>query len=728
MSRTHIRLRSPAPSPRPPAGPLPTELVLSFEDDALPRIVYWGEGLADADERTDGLPDDGLAVVGRAQVMAGGLESAERPTLVPTQAEGWTGTPMLSVHRGGTEVYPSFTVSSVRSSASTCTVEAEDPEVGLGLRIRISIDQCGLVHEEARLTNNGDDDIDVHRLWLSLPLPADAVDLWTHTGHHMRERSAQRHPLVDGLFAKETWVGRPDFDATTLIIAGESGFGFEKGAVRAVHLAWSGNSTHFALRTPYTPGLVGAGELLHAGEVLLGPGQSYTTPGLVASWGEGVNAAAARYHDHLRSLHPRLDDAPRPLTVNTWEAFYFDHDVERMQRLARIGARIGAERFVLDDGWFAGRRDDTRALGDWTVDPRTWPGGLRPLSDLVHSLGMEFGLWVEPEMISPDSDLARSRPDWVLRPAPGRLPLPGRHQQVLDLANPSAWRHVFNALSALVEDEGVDYLKWDHNRFVTEAVSPTTGRPAVHGQTLALYRLIDSLKERHPGIEIESCASGGGRIDLGILARTDRVWASDCTDPLERVDIQRGTSLLVPPEMIGAHIAQSPSHMTGRATLLSTRAAVALTAHLGIEWNLLDADEDDLDALGRWADLYKEIRGPGRRVVHADSADPSVRVDGFIDPDGRRSVWRFAALSSSQHYPYAPIRLPGLRRGAHYRIRPLGGPGLYEQAMSPMARTRLEWWNEEGAVVPGTVLSRWGLRPPHLLPGSAVLIEVVEAP
>ncbi|QWW19430.1 alpha-galactosidase [Schaalia sp. 19OD2882] len=723
MSRTHVRLVSPTPAPRPLRGAEPTELVLSFDDDSLPRIVYWGEAVMDADERSDEAAGIDLVAVERAQVMAAGVEEAEAPSLLPTQAEGWTGTPMLSVHREGVEIHPLFTVSSVRSSASTCTVEAEDRRAGLALRFDIEIDEFGLVHHRAALTNTGGDDLAVHRLWLTLPLPADTAELATHTGHHMRERSAQRHPLVDGLFAKETWVGRPDFDATTLILAGESGFGFEKGAVRAAHLAWSGNSTHFAVRTPYTHGLIGAGELLAAGEAVLGPGCAYTTPDLIASWAEGVDALASRYHDLVRSQHPGFAAEARPVTLNTWEAFYFDHDIDKMTRLARIGAEIGVERFVVDDGWFAGRRDDTRALGDWEADADLWPHGLRPLSDLVHSLGMEFGVWVEPEMISPDSRLARSHPDWILRPAADRLPLAGRHQQVLDLANPHVEEHILDTLSALVEREGIDYLKWDHNRFVIEALSPATRRPAVHDQTLALYRIIDALKEGHPGLEIESCASGGGRIDLAILSRTDRVWASDCTDPLERVDIQRGTSLLVPPEMIGAHIAQSPSHMTGRATSLSTRAAVALTGHLGIEWNLLDADEADFDRLRRWVDLHKTIRGLDWCAVHADTADPAIRVDGLVSAQGR-SIWRFTALATSQHYPYGLIRLPGLRNALH-RIRPFGGPELYE-TMAPAALSALEWWNDEGALVPGAVLSRWGIRPPHLLPGSAVLIEVEE--
>ena len=210
---------------------------------------------------------------------------------------------------------------------------------------------------------------------------------------------------------------------------------------------------------------------------------------------------------------------------------------------------MGIERFVLDDGWFTGRRDDTRGLGDWEVDTDVWPDGLHPLVNKVQSLGMEFGLWVEPEMVNPDSDLARAHPDWILR---GRTALPpsARQQQVLDLANPEAYRHIADRLHALLNEYPIAYLKWDHNRDLVDAGSGPGGTPRVSEHTHALYRLLDELKAAHPGVEIESCASGGSRVDLGILERTDRVWTSDTLDPLERLDIQRHTSLVVAPELL----------------------------------------------------------------------------------------------------------------------------------------------------------------------------------
>ena len=262
---------------------------------------------------------------------------------------------------------------------------------------------------------------------------------------------------------------------------------------------------------------------------------------------------------------------PRPVVLNTWEAVYFDHRLDRLTALADTAAELGVERFVLDDGWFRHRRDDTAGLGDWYVDEDVWPDGLHPLVNHVRGLGMEFGLWVEPEMVNPDSDLARAHPEWV-REAP-----PWRNQQVLDIAQPDAYAYLLERLDALVSEYAIDFLKWDHNRDLVGGA---------HAQTLAAYRLLDELRERHPALEIESCSSGGSRVDLGILARTDRVWASDTNDALERQAIQRWTQLLLPPELVGSHVGPPRAHTTGRTHDLSFRVATALFGHFGIEWDI----------------------------------------------------------------------------------------------------------------------------------------------
>ncbi|WP_278260225.1 alpha-galactosidase [Nocardioides convexus] len=260
--------------------------------------------------------------------------------------------------------------------------------------------------------------------------------------------------------------------------------------------------------------------------------------------GRSTGAASTRLSGRLhaevraRATHPRT---PRKVLLNSWQAVYFKATPERLLPLVDAAAAVGVERFVVDDGWFRGRTSARAGLGDWEVDRERWPDGLDPLVRAVTGHGMDLGLWVEPEMVNPDSDLARAHPDWILSPAEGDLGTPSRFQHVLDLARPDAYAHVAAALHALLDTYPIAYLKWDHNRPVTEAGHGPARVPGVRAHTLAAYRLMDELKAAHPGLEIESCASGGARIDLGVLARTDRVWASDCIDALDRQEVQRWT-------------------------------------------------------------------------------------------------------------------------------------------------------------------------------------------
>ncbi|KFI97017.1 alpha-galactosidase [Bifidobacterium stellenboschense] len=721
------------------AAATPVRMTIGLEERRLPHIV----AITRATSPVSAAAETPLAADPQfPQTLDAGLATGEAPTILPTQSEGWTGTPAIQLSRGGVELFPAFAVTHTAHTADSFTFTAEDAEARLTLTGTLAIGPEGLVHVDTAITNDATADNDavgatdgraeatlvVNRLAPVVPLPPQVSEVESCTGHHLRERALQRQKLTEGVFAKESRMGRPNFNATTLLTAGERGFGFEHGLVVSAHVAFSGNSVTFVERTPYTHGVIGGGELVYAGEITLKPGETYHAPCLLVALGDGLNDVASRFHAYLRARHPELAK-PRPVMLNTWEAMYFAQSEGKVIALADHAAEVGVERFVIDDGWFKGRRDDTKALGDWQVDETLWPEGLGTVAHHVHDLGMEFGLWFEPEMVSPDSDVARAHPDWMLKPTATRLPMASRAQQVIDLTNPAAARYVEAAIDTLVSEYHIDYIKWDHNRFLTEPISPASGRPAVHAQTEAFYGIVDRLRARHPGLEIESCSSGGGRIDAGVLERCSRVWASDCTDPVERADIQRGTSLIVPPEMIGEHISESPNHATRRATSLTTRAAMAFFGHLGIEWNIMKLDDSGLARLKRWVELYKERREalPQATLVHADTPDPAVRVDGLVAPDRSRAVFRFAAVASSEEYPYGLIRLPGLDPAARYRIRPLGGVDLYADEFSPNCRTTLGWWTDEGVVVDGATLAQWGVRPPQLAPEHAVLIDVTRA-
>jgi alpha-galactosidase len=559
----------------------------------------------------------------------------------------------------------------------------------------------------------------VGALAASLPVPAHAVELLDLTGRWTRERSPQRHPLHQGTWLREGRHGRSGHDSPLVMAAGTAGFGFRAGQVWAGHLAWSGDGAWWAERNADGQAGLGAAELLGQAEVSLGQGESYQAPTYLAVYsGRGLDGVTAAFHQFVRARpsHPR---APRPVVLNTWEAVYFDHRLERLAELADVAARVGVERFVLDDGWFNGRRNDRAGLGDWYVDAGVWPDGLGPLIEHVSRLGMRFGLWVEPEMVNADSDLFRAHPDWVLG-QPGRLPLSWRHQQVLDLADPGAYAYILERLDALLREYDIAFLKWDHNRDLIEPGH--AGRPGTHAQTLATYRLMDELRARHPGLEIESCASGGARVDLGILARTDRVWASDSNDALERQHIQLWTGLLLPPELVGAHVGPPEAHTTGRGHGLPFRAATALFGHFGIEWDIAAASAEEQKALAEAIAVYKRLRGllHGGEVVRGDDPEASAILHGIVALDRTEAVFAWVQLAPSTLSVPGRARLPGLDPDAVYLVEPLavGGEPLLTHSAAP------PWYAAGGVSLGGRALAEAGLELPVLAPEQALVLHL----
>ncbi|MBB0244702.1 alpha-galactosidase [Streptomyces alkaliphilus] len=701
-------------------------LVLDTGGGTLPRVLHWGADPGPLD------PSDteALRLALRPQAIGFSIDEAVEVSVLPEQSAGWLGTPGLVGHRaGGTDFSTAFRTRSVAVDAApdgngggTVTVRAGDPVAELDLELTLRLTPEGLVCMRGTLTNTGDTDFVLEALHLALPVPAEAVELLDFTGRHLRERGPQRTAFTHGLRVRENRTGRTGYDSVYLLAAGTAGFGHRTGEVYALHTGWSGNLRTFAERTFHSISLLGSGELLLSGEGILAPGASYTTPWRFASHGIGLDEVSSRFHRWMRA-RPHHPSRPRPVVVNTWEAVYFDHDLDRLRALADAAAGIGAERFVLDDGWFGGRRDDRRALGDWYVSEEVWPDGLGPLIDHVTRLGMEFGLWVEPEMVNEDSGLARAHPDWIMSTG-GRLPGPARHQQVLDLTRPEAFDHILGRLDALLNEYPIAYLKWDHNRDLVEAGRPPTGRAGTHAQTLATYRLMDELRRRHPALEIEACSSGGGRVDLGVLERTDRVWASDCIDALERQEIQRWTNALIPLELMGSHVGSELCHTTDRRHPLDFRAGTALFGHFGVEWDLTAASPAERERLAEWVTLYKETRDllHTGTTVHADHPDPALRLHGVVARDGSRALYALVAVASSEQYPPGPVRLPGLEPDARYRVRPQP-PGDVPDGNADRWGRPLPWWTPEGVVLTGRALERVGVRAPVLFPERLVLLR-----
>jgi alpha-galactosidase len=689
--------------------------------DGLPVVHHWGADLGD-------LNDDQLSELARAnerQVVSGGPDDVNATSILPEQSRSHLGTPGIEGDRAGADFSVRFDVtgvertSLVETDGQQVTFAAEDAEARLRLELVVQLLGSGIVRLRARLTNAGDSPYRVQSVLPMLPVPLRAIELADFTGRHLKERSEQRSPFTFGTHVRESRRGRPGADATLLVIAGERGFTSRTGEVWGVHVAWSGNHRFVAERMPNGDALIGAGELLLPGEVELAVGETYETPWTYASYGVGLDELAGRFHDHLRA-RPQHPTSPRPVTLNVWEAVYFRHDLPTLTRLADLAASVGIERYVLDDGWFLKRRDDRAGLGDWYVDPDVWPQGLGPIVEHVEALGMQFGLWVEPEMVNPDSDLARAHPEWILQPG-GRMPLLYRNQQVLDLAHPDAWAYVFGRLDAIITEYGLRYLKWDHNRDLIDAGHTPSGRAGVHEQTLAVYRLIDALKARHPGLEIESCSSGGCRVDLGILDRTDRIWGSDCIDALEREQIQKGTELLIPPEMIGAHVGSTKNHSTGRVLPLNLRGATAFGFHFGVEWDLTHATDDELVELREWIAVHKEHRAllHSGRVVHSDDPNTAIALRGVVSHDGREALYTLATVGTTVWAPPGRITLPGLEPSTTYRVTlvPPADQTAGQAGFGPVE------WAKGPLMMTGSTLGAAGLQIPALFPERAVIIR-----
>ena len=687
-------------------------IVLDTTGRRMPSVLYWGPDLGVLSEQD-------LESIRRASLPPlndSEIDIVATVGLVPSPTEGWTGTPGLSGSRHGSAFSPAFALVTLDEfptvgSATGLSFEGVDEHAKLRLRVDVELTPSGLLRARAHLLNE-DEESSYHleRLLVTLPVPTQASVIMDMTGRHARERVTQRTEFNVGTHLRESRKGKPGLDASYLLAAGTNGFDYESGEVWALHVGWSGNQLAFAERTFNGHSLVGGGELLLPGEIELASRERYSTPWIHASYGKGLNEMAARFHDYLRSrpVHPT---SPRPVVLNTWEAVYYDQNIEALLRLAEAGAAVGAERFVLDDGWFKGRRDDRRALGDWYVDDTVWPSGLGVLIDKVHGLGMDFGLWVEPEMISLDSDLARAHPEWIFQPGE-RLGLPSRYQHVLDLGHPGAYEYIRGRLRELLATYDIAYLKWDHNRMVVEAGHTPTGRPGVHQQTLAVYRLMEDLRREHPQLEIETCAGGGGRIDLGILEHTDRVWPSDCIDALDRQEIVRGTQLLVPPELIGTHVGSPEAHSTRRTHHLSFRAASAIWGHMGIEWDLGRATAAELAELTRWVDLYKDIRGllhRGRAIV-IDHPDSAIWVNGVIAHDRSEAVFGITTVDRSVTWPPGRVRLSGLDPDEHYFLQPLAPGDIYPES------TQLPPWWHTGTTLTGRVLADVGIQIPAMFP------------
>jgi alpha-galactosidase len=503
--------------------------------------------------------------------------------------------------------------------------------------------------------------------------PRDGYLLRHVTGHWGSESQLARVALARGETVLTSRRGTTGHHANPWLTLDAGDASEEHGEVWSAALAWSGTWRLTVSRTPTDLVSVTGGAGHDGVGFRLAPGRDWQTPRLAGLYTNGGYGSASRaWHAYARGhVLPRPEEL-RPVLYNSWEATGFTVDEAGQRELARQAAALGVELFVMDDGWFGARVDDHAGLGDWTVNPERFPSGLAPLVDEVHKLGMRFGLWVEPEMVNPDSDLYRSHPDWVLH-FPHRTRTELRNQLVLNLARPDVaqWAHAW--LDRLVAEHGIDFLKWDMNRPFTEAGWPAAGADADalwHSYVHNLYGILDRLRADHPDLRIETCSGGGGRVDLGILRRTDEAWTSDNTDALDRLAIQYGYAQVYPVQTMAAWVTDVPNFLTGRAVPLRFRFHVAMSGVLGVGGDLPQWSESDLAEAAELIAQYKRIR---HVVQHGElyrlrpPARDGVSAVQYVSRDGTESV-AFFYLPAPQfgRLPH-PVPLRGLDPAARYR-------------------------------------------------------------
>ena len=689
-----------------------TTLLLAERPEGLPEIVHWGARLpAGVDVRP-------LRDRARANNLLD--EDIAEASIFPTVGTGLFRAPALVCHRAGRHWSAAFTDVTVDTGEGAFTIVARDSVAKLRLVLDIALPPDGdVLTMRATLTNAGSTPLTVRDLASGvIRIRPEATELRTYGGRWAHEFSETRVTLPDGALLLENRRGRTSHDRFPLLIATTPGCSEQAGTAWGVHLGWSGNHRIVAERLGDGSLLVIAGEALMPGEVVLPAKESCATPTMYAAWSNaGMGGLSRAFHGYARGhLLPR-PATPRPVTLNTWEGTYFAHHEARLTAQATAAAALGVERFVLDDGWMIGRNDDRAGLGDWVPDRGKYPNGLGPLARHVTSLGMQFGLWVEPEMANPDSTALRQHPDAALA-VDGRVSRLSRNQLVLDLSRAEVWARVHAALDALLRELPIGYLKWDMNRDLV-AAGDGEDRPAYRAQVLATYALMDRLRADHPALEIESCASGGARADWGVLARTHRVWTSDCTDALARLHIQRGAARLLPPEVMGAHVAASPNHQTGRRHTLAFRAAVAMLGHFGVELDPLALTEAERTELVGWIALHKRLRPRLHAGAHV-AVDPidGRTVTGVVAPDGSGAIYLIAQEAVQARPHPAPLRLPGLLQETRYRLR-IMPPQTPTAALSVTHRALYG----SGIVVAGATMAHAGLTPPPLRPDTALILE-----
>ena len=564
--------------------------------------------------------------------------------------------------------------------ADTLVITMEDAAAHVRVELLYGVFEAyDLITRAVRIVNCGDKPVRLRRAAsLCLDFPSADLDFITFDGGHVKERSLHRAHLRHGVQSVGSIRGISSHQHNPFVMLCEPGADEEHGTCYGAALLYSGNFEASVERCQFEDARLTLGIHPYHFCWTLEPSQAFTTPeaALLCS-PNGFGQMSRQFHRAIRAhlLRDVWQNRRKPVLVNSWEAFYFDYDHERLLRFAKESAALGVELFVLDDGWFGHRDDDSSSLGDWWVNEKKLPGGLGALTAEINQLGMEFGLWVEPEMVSEDSCLYREHPDWVLNPG-DRPCTRGRYQLVLDYTREEVRDYIFQALQKLLDNANVSYLKWDMNRALTQvwsAALPAERQGEVyHRFVLGVYDLLERIRQANPNTLIEGCSGGGGRFDMGMLYYTPQIWCSDNTDAIDRLSIQYGTSFAYPPSTMGAHVSVVPNEQTGRSVPMETRATVAMSGTFGYELDLGALPEQEKDMVVQQIQAYKEsydlIQTGDYYRLSAPTPDGAPTAWLHVSTDRRTALLCVVAGQTHAGPPFRQVKLQGLDPSLQYRL------------------------------------------------------------
>ena len=608
----------------------------------------------------------------------------------------------------------------VRGNEETEGIEfvLEDPVIGLSVSLTYYLfEEQDVITRSVSIRNAGLQTITLEKAaTLCVDFPYGQPEVIHFHGRHCMERKEERVPVPKGgCLAFESTRGISSHHSNPFVILCDRKATENNGDCWGFMLMYSGNHLEEISRDQTGNVRIVAGIHPDNFRWALKPGESFQTPEAILTYSrDGLNGLSRNYHRIIREevIHPRWRKAGKPVLLNSWEASYFDFDAKSLLNLAGEAKKLGMDMLVLDDGWFGKRNDDTTSLGDWTVNEQKLGCSLEKLAGDIHDLGLKFGLWVEPEMISEDSDLYRAHPDWALRD-PDRKPCIGRHQMVLDMSREDTVDYLFSTLSALLDRvKTIDYLKWDFNRSVANVYSGSRSAEeqgeTAHRFVLGTYRLLERLLARYPELMIEGCSGGGGRFDAGMLYYTPQIWCSDDTDAIERLEIQRGTSYGYPVCTMGAHVSACPNHQTGRDVLFHTRGVVAMSGTFGYELNPSKLTETERQEIRQQISDFRRLSpviSEGDYYRFGESGEESdFNAWMFVAPDKGEALVNLVMVHVRANGAFPRIRLQGLDPVRRYRCEETGetltgaalmsGGYAFEQLTGDYPAVQLHWIRE----------------------------------